>query len=988
MRKTQPHIHPYSRRGAIPTYLLAIVLATLTLVSISIGSHLSGQRSVETLNRRQEEKARQALDAMALQWRLRDQCSLHAARLLARLGDLETARGRNISWSALSADVRRRLPGTRVWMFEYSSAATDAPPRVTDAPAGGGIGRQAMAQTFHHLVTRHDGKRRSEADERRMTKLLTTLFGNGMEATPLAQSLRGVPVRVFAERAQQYLVWDMITDGPRPLAGFILLVPDDIRSATTAMRLSATAVRDREIKWNGFIRCHPSHIGDLMPQSIRSSRSFAAWRARYRAIPFRERERSLPPWGETIGNHRIYTRIILNSSHLAFVLLPAETAPGLPFHLVAACFIFGLGCLLLLTRGLLLGAWPVVPLSWRFAGLYALACALPFSLAIQTFSGYVDERREALMQSLERRLSSTLAAIDQTKGQLQSRYLATFMRILETQGWKDAVRRHGVRAPGLTERILTEFSNASPSLPLSALFMFDMYGNELATGGSILTPEQYEGLHKYYKIYFINTLRNRYEMTYQQPPPGKNPLSTRDNIFWEAFSQISYTNITQIAEMRRGIPEFFKAGSHWLVKLHDFIQTETGEAIAFLIAWHDQFLDREAIRSALADYARTNPDGVFMAFRKERDRLVPLISASALHRRLLEHPANAAMARGGAFTTHVAAPDEWFVLARPSGAMRDVWLAAALPLKPELAVFEARRRRLAGFLLLSLTMVILLGTITAQHVVPSIISVKKGLTAVTGGDLDIRVELDRSDELGVLTRAFDEMTDGLRQRQRLSTFVSGTALQALSEGTTSKPRRGPGIVLVSDIRSFTTLCENQPAATITGMLNRHFDLMADIIHRHGGRIDRFIGDAIQAIFEPHLPGDEGLEKRAITAGLAMLREMEAINEERCFQGLFPYAIGVGLSSGDLLFGGIGDPAFRFEISVLGESVAEATGLEALSKSAPGLPLVMTPEIAKAGGALTACAVPLAGHEKRAFVYRADVTSDELLRLEQPEGDKA
>lgn len=988
MRKTQPHIHPSSRRGAVPTYLLAIVLATLTLVSISVGHHRSDLRSVETLNRRQDEKARQALDAMALQWRLRDQCSLHAAQLLARLEDLETARGRNISWSALSADIRRRLPGTRVWMFEYSNTAMDAPPRVADAPAGGGIGRQAMAQTFHHLVTRHDGKRRSEADERRMTKLLATLFGSGMEATPLAQSLRGTPVRVFAERAQQYLVWDMITDGPRPLAGFILLVPDNIRSAVTAMSLSAIAVRDHEVKWNGFIRCHPSRIGDLMPQCIRSSRSFAAWRARYRAIPFRERERTFPPWGERIGNYRIYTRVILNSSHLAFVLLPAGTAPGMPFHLVAACSIFGLGCLLLLTRGLLLGAWPVVPLSWRFAGLYALACALPLSLALQTFSGYVDERREALMQSLERRLSSTLSAIDQTKGQLQSRYLATFMRILETQAWKDAVRRHGVRAPGLTEHILTEFSHASPSLPLSALFLFDMHGNELATGGSILTPEQYEGLHKYYRIYFINTLRNRYEMTYQRPPPGDNPLSARDNIFWEAFFQISYSNITQVTEMRRGIPEFFKAGSHWLVKLHDFIQTETGEAIAFLIAWHDQFLDKEAIRSALADYARTNPEGVFLAFRKERDRLVPMLPASILHRRLLERPANAAMARGGAFTTHVTAPDEWFVLARPSLVMRDVWLAAALPLKPELAAFEARRKRLAWFLLLSLTMVILLGAITARHVVPSIISVKNGLTAVTGGDLDIRVELDRSDELGVLTRAFDEMTDGLRQRQRLSTFVSGTALQALSDGTTSKPRRGPGIVLVSDIRSFTTLCENQPAPTITGMLNKHFDLMAGIIHGHGGRIDRFIGDAIQAVFEPRLPGDEGLETRAVTAGLAMLDAMGAINEERSSQGLFPYAIGVGLSGGDLLFGGIGDPAFRFEITVLGEPVAEATGLETLSKAAPGIPLVMTPEIAEAGGALTASTVPLAGHEKRAFVFRADVTPGELLRREQPEGGRA
>lgn len=982
MGKTKSLVRPVSRRGAIPTYLLTLVLAALTLVSMYIGSHQSDQRSAEAQKRRQSENARQILDAMALQWRLRDQISLHASKLLSRMEDIENTQDRRISWSSISADILRMFPGTRVWMFEYQPTSPGALPRIMHAPAGGSIGRQAMAQAFHHLVTRHDGKHSSDTEERRMAKLLTTLFGSSMESTPLAQSLRGIPVKVITDRVQQYLVWDRITDGTRPVAGFFILVPDNTRTSSIAMNISAAAVRDRDVKWNGFIRCHPSRIGDLFPRRILNSRSFAAWCSNYRSIPFRERERSLPPWGEPIGNYRIYTRAIVNSSHLAAVFLPVESAPATPLPLQVAGAVFAVGCLLLLTRGLLLDQWPVVPLAWRFPGLYALACALPLSLALQTFSGYVDERRESLMQSLERRLASSLSAIDQSKGQLQSRYLATFMRFLSMKDWKEAVNRHGVRAPGLAERIVSEFSNASPSLPLTALFLFDMHGNEIATCGSILTPEQIEGQHKYYRIYLINSLRHRYQITHQQPPPGKNPLSARDLLFWDAFTQVTYSNMVQMAELRRGIPEFVKAGSHWMVKLHDFIKLESGEMIAFLIAWHDKSLDKEIIRSATIDFTHTNPNGMFMAFRKENNRLVPLLPASRLQRMFLRHPAEAAMKRGGEFATHAAGQDDWFVLARPSKAMRDIWLAAAMPVKPELASFEARRKRLLGFLWFSLTMVVLLGAVTARHVVPSILSVKKGLTAVNGGDLDVRVKLDRPDELGILTQAFDDMTDGLRQRQRLSTFVSGVALQAISAGTTAKPRRGPGIVLVSDIRSFTTLCENQPAPAITGMLNRHFDLMAEIIHLQGGRIDRFIGDAIQAVFEPRSPGDSGLEERAIRAGLAMLDRMKSINAERHAAALFPYFIGVGLSGGDLLFGGIGDPGLRFEITMFGEPVAAATGLESLSKSAPGIPLVMTPDIAAAGGALTASAIPLPEHESRAFVFQAGVTTEQLLRADQ------
>ncbi|HNW36632.1 MAG TPA: adenylate/guanylate cyclase domain-containing protein, partial [Candidatus Ozemobacteraceae bacterium] len=552
----------------------------------------------------------------------------------------------------------------------------------------------------------------------------------------------------------------------------------------------------------------------------------------------------------------------------------------------------------------------------------------------------------------------------------QSRYLAAFTRIPSNQKWRDAIQRDGVKAPALDEMMMREFSSASPSLPLSALFLFDMAGNELATYSATLTPEQIDGLHKYFRIYLINTLRKRYEITHRMPPPGKNPLSDRDIAFWEAFNQVSYTNMMQLAELRRSVPDFIRAGNSWMVKLHDFIQIGNSQQIAFLIAWHDRLLDKEIIRNAMIEFTRMNPDGEFMAYRKERDRLIPLMPVSRAQRLILEQPAFAAMRRGGAYTARTSGPDDWFILARPSGTMRDIWLAAGTPITSELADFEARRNRLLMLLWLSLSMVILLGAVTAYRVVPSIVSVRSGLATIAAGNLDVTVKLDRPDELGILTQAFDEMTKGLRQRQRLSTLVSGVALQAISGGTTAAPRRGPGVVLVSDIRSFTTLCENQPAAMITGMLNKHFEVMADIIHLHGGRVDRFIGDAIQAVFEPTGQADPGLNERAVKAGLDMLMGLKTINAERRKTGLFTYLMGVGLSSGNLLFGGIGDPELRFEITMLGDAVAAATGLESLAKFAPGIPLVMAPNLVESGGIFSDSVVPLAGHESCAAVFKA------------------
>ncbi|HEY9071686.1 MAG TPA: adenylate/guanylate cyclase domain-containing protein [Candidatus Ozemobacteraceae bacterium] len=966
------------RRGNVPTSLLAVLLAALTLFSVYIGLHRTMQRESTFRRQHQSDEARRLLEAMSVQWRLRDQLYLHAARLTTCLEDLGIARGAQAPWAAISTRIWQRFPDTRLWLFEYPENAPGGLPRVIHAPAGGSIGRQAIAQLFHHLATRHEGKASSGSDERRITKLMGSLFGVGMEPAPVAQSLRGVPIRVTCERRQQYLVWDMVSGENGPAAGFIAITPETDRAKSRAMQRAASTVRSREVRWTGFIRAHPSRIGDLFPRPILRSRLFAGWCRAYRHIPFRERERTSPPWGERLGRYRLYTRPVLNCTHLAGVLLPAEPAPVTPMPFKAAVLLLAVVCLLVAVRGLLLGQWPVIPLAWRFLGLYALICALPLSVAIQTFSGYVDERRASILQGLERSLSSTLATIDQSKDQFQSRYLAAFSRITASPAWQKTVRERGIGAPGLAERMVGEFSTASPALPLSALFLFDMAGNELATYGPLLTPEQIDGIHKYFKIYLVKSLRSRHEITHKAEPPGKSPFSPRDDLFWEAFNQVSYTNMTQLAEMHRGIPEFIRAGSHWLVKLHDFIPTGSGELIAFLVAWHDKLLDREVIRAALIDFARQHPDGEFVAWRQERDRLVPLLPVSARQRLLLEKPAQAAMRQGGVFSARQELSEDWLIFARPSLMMRDICFSAALPVEPAFAPFEARRRKLLVVLWLSLMMVVLLGGVTAWRLVPSIASVHAGVTAVANGDLDVRMVLDRPDELGILTRAFDEMTDGLRERQRLSTFVSDVALQAVTTGTVTQPRRGPGIVLVSDIRSFTTLCENQPPHVITGLLNRHFDVMAEIVHRHGGRIDRFIGDAIQAVFEPSSAQDTDLSLRAVRAGVAMLAGVTAIDEERIRSGLVPYATGVGLCAGNLLFGGIGDPALRFEIVMLGEAVATATALEALSKSAPGIPLVMAPDIAReCAPVLSRFICPLVGHETKAFTFRAGITPDNL-----------
>jgi class 3 adenylate cyclase len=223
---------------------------------------------------------------------------------------------------------------------------------------------------------------------------------------------------------------------------------------------------------------------------------------------------------------------------------------------------------------------------------------------------------------------------------------------------------------------------------------------------------------------------------------------------------------------------------------------------------------------------------------------------------------------------------------------------------------------------------------------------------VAQGDLTIRIEDEREDEIGRLAQVFNQMISHLEFLHRSRDLLSRTMSPAVRHSLLEKGLDFRGItqtvsILFVDIRGFTRLAEHVHSEQLIFFLNDYYTTIANQVHSGGGIIGKYGGDSILAIFgapEPEQP--ESSSTKAVLTALALQEAIDQLSQRWSVLGFAPIGVGMGVAIGEAVAGPIGSTE-QFEYTVIGDAVNLAARLQGLTRNVIGFDVILAREVYEA-----------------------------------------
>lgn len=302
-----------------------------------------------------------------------------------------------------------------------------------------------------------------------------------------------------------------------------------------------------------------------------------------------------------------------------------------------------------------------------------------------------------------------------------------------------------------------------------------------------------------------------------------------------------------------------------------------------------------------------------------------------------------------------------------------------------LAPYQRTRSLLLGILLVAFIVAFILSQLIANTVTKPVSLLAKFTEKVNQGSYGATLKLNRRDEIGHLINSFNTMSTGLKERDKVRDLLGKIVSPEIASELLGKNIELGGeekyvTVLFSDLRGFTSLSESLPPKELLALLNRYLSVMSQCVEREGGVIDKYIGDAIMAIYGAPL-ANENHADAAVRTGVAMRNALVELNYTLEKEGIAPLSIGIGINTGTVVAGNMGSEQ-RLNYSVIGDAVNLASRLESLTKTY-GIDFIVSEDTKEQSSSFSyqeidTVKVKGKSHATRIFMpYEVDATSEQL-----------
>lgn len=220
---------------------------------------------------------------------------------------------------------------------------------------------------------------------------------------------------------------------------------------------------------------------------------------------------------------------------------------------------------------------------------------------------------------------------------------------------------------------------------------------------------------------------------------------------------------------------------------------------------------------------------------------------------------------------------------------------------------------------------IALAVVVATGMVYPIKGLSDGMIQVREGNLEIKLDIKRHDELGDLSREFNSLITHLREKLQMQKFVSEKTITMIHEKASAGKIELGGTrknyaFLFSDVRGFTAMSEKLQPEEVVSILNEYLEMQAQIIKKYNGDIDKFVGDEIMAVFRGRDKADN-----AIACAIEIADRIKKLNKKRETNKERTVNIGIGLNLGEVVEGRVGS-IDRMDHTSIGDTVNLAARL--------------------------------------------------------------